>query len=362
MKVLFVLKSLRADGGVETSVATVARELKNLGHDVYFAAFCNEDGCRLRYKDEFQKESFIYLGPIRHSFAALRAVPRLHRLIREHKIDIVHSHLFHPGLAGRLAAQFTPAKTVATEDSFRFHWWSRFHFFVDRLLAQRTDALTAVSASTSHTLSTRTRSAVESIVVIPNAVDTAEFTPKTKEREEVLQILVAGRFEYPKNHDYALSICQELKARGLAFRMTFYGEGSLRQQVMDKIKALDLGGYIDVRPPTNKFASALQASDVLLVPSRWEGLPMVILEAFATKTLVVATNVPGNRDLIDDEKNGILIDLGQPIAAADKMDKVFARDPSYYEMSDVAYANLDSYTPKAVAEMYVSLYDTIMSK
>jgi glycosyltransferase involved in cell wall biosynthesis len=361
LNILIVLKSLRCDGGVETTVAALSNGLSELGHTVHIAAFCSDGGNELRHRFNIPENCFLYLGEMKGVCSQIRLVFRLRKILSEKSIDIVHTHLFHSGLIGRLAATFTRVQTVATEHSTFFHWWGARHYFVDRFLARRTGALTAVSPSTAGTLASRTGIYPNEIDVIPNMVDIGHFHPIVSEVRNDKRILMAGRFEYPKNHAYALEILVELRKIDPEFTMIMYGKGSLKATIEKKILDLGLEEAVQLLPPTKDFVSQLRSAGLFLLPSYWEGFPVVLLEAYATKTPVVAANVPGIIDLVQDQQTGCLIEHKDPVNAAATILKLQRAPSERQRLAENGYASLARYEQSRVVETFVRLYEKLLS-
>ena len=168
-----------------------------------------------------------------------------------------------------------------------------------------------------------------------NAVDTEKFKPNTTTRIETRRrfgikkhhyaILFVGRLEQPKGPGRLLECIPFLNAQGLNFQIFFAGDGTYRTYLENYVmrnrfetQVTFLGHVSHVELPF-----FYNMADMLALPSQMEGVPMVILEALACGTPVVASNVGGISDLIVDNANGIVLDDLSPERLASAIIDVF---------------------------------------
>lgn len=319
MKILFLMKTLRFDGGVETSVASLVNALSDSGNTVFVAALCGKQDNKLRHRIEIKSDRFLYLGSSDVIITSFRQVLTLRKFLVTNEIDIISTHLFHAGLIGRLAAVFSKTKTIYTEHSTFFHWWTASHYLIDKYLARRTDALIAVSRSVAATLASRTATYPDKIHIIPNIIDRRRFYPPKKERKGTKSIYVIGRMEYSKNIRFALDIQRHISLKEHGVTMTIVGDGSLLAEVERFIENSGLSQSVKVIAPQKDVLQLLHDASILLVTSRWEGLPMVVLEAYAAGTPVAGVGVPGLFDLIENENTGLVLDPENAEEAATRL-------------------------------------------
>jgi glycosyltransferase involved in cell wall biosynthesis len=132
--------------------------------------------------------------------------------------------------------------------------------------------------------------------------------------------VAVGRLVPQKNHALAVEALALLPD----VRLAILGEGELRGELERLVEERGLAGRI-VLPGVRADARAIvAAADVLVLPSRWEGLPLVVLEALAAGTPVVATAVRGVRELLADGSTGLLVDPDDPAALAAAVRRVLA--------------------------------------
>ena len=141
------------------------------------------------------------------------------------------------------------------------------------------------------------------IHVIPTGVDAeGEFSPervKRREREDgVFRILFAGRLAEQKDPLLMLAVVKRLVPRHENVQVEVVGDGPLTQEVEQRVHELDLANHVHLHPATPDLATWLADSDLLLMTSRFEGIPYMAFEAMAMRVPVVAPALPGNVELV----------------------------------------------------------------
>ncbi len=136
------------------------------------------------------------------------------------------------------------------------------------------------------------------ISVIPNGVDTNRFSSlgraTVRDAESAPLVVVVGRFHIAKGQDIALEAFARLGNHDA--RLRFVGDGETRIAVQRRAAELDLGDRVEF-VGTAPALEHLLAADVVLVPSRWEGLSLLVLEAMAAGCAIVATPAAGQEAL-----------------------------------------------------------------
>lgn len=122
------------------------------------------------------------------------------------------------------------------------------------------------------------------------ANDVAECRKLLNISNDSLVLLHIGRFVEVKNHEFIIKICKEIIRTNSNFTMLFVGDGKLRQHIMDLAEKNHLNSHISFLGERSDIPQILGASDILLLPSKYEGLPTVVLEAQASSIKCLASN------------------------------------------------------------------------
>jgi glycosyltransferase involved in cell wall biosynthesis len=128
---------------------------------------------------------------------------------------------------------------------------------------------------------------------------------------------VVGRLSPEKGVDVFLHACEMLTRRGVSFSAVVAGDGPERGRLERLRDALDLVGRVDFIGPTTAVASLYASLDLLVIPSRSEGLPNVLLEALRADIPVVATRVGAIPDVLDSPRAGLVVPPGSAPALAE---------------------------------------------
>jgi glycosyltransferase involved in cell wall biosynthesis len=238
------------------------------------------------------------------------------------KADIVHLHSSKAGALGRLAAK-TILPSRRPRVIFTPHAWSwsvggrmqRIYQLLEKGLAGATDTIVAVSKSEAEegrvVLGDRA-----SIVVIPNGVDLERFAPSSGDSDALQPLLVCvGRLAHQKGQDVAIRALAALKHENARLRLV--GSGGLLNELVKLASALDVAHRIDWIAETPDTYPHLAAADIVLIPSRWDGMSLVLLEALAVGAPIVASDVNG----VEAGKDAIvLVPPGDDVALSKAID------------------------------------------
>lgn len=348
---------MRLDSGVCNSVAVLANTLHDKGNSVYFATV--QGIGPLVDMLSVPNSNVIDLSQSR---TTIGKIFRLRRFVLKNRIDVVHAHMYKPGLIGRLAAIHTGCKTIITEHSSHlpFKSWLRgfWENAIDSYLARHTDSLIAVSNSAAVAFASRTYLPPNLIKVIPNAVDLKKFKNRNnfKEENKAKIILFMGRLAYEKNLDLLIRIFASVHSTDPKVKLVVAGSGYLEGEFKLKIKELGVESSVELLGAVKDIQNLMQEADMLLLTSHWEGLPMSILEAHACGLPVVATSVPGVSDVLVNGVNGFLFESSDLDSATEKVRNVLAGGKEVGIVIKNALTQIVSFSPDVIAGKYISEY------
>jgi glycosyltransferase involved in cell wall biosynthesis len=262
------------------------------------------------------------------------------RLLRRERIDLLHTHLFHSDFAGRAAALLTGVPHLVHTIHVAEQRYRPWQYAFSRLMDFKCERLICVSQSVRDHHAAHSHLPPSRYTVIPNGVDTEAFaadgTPygqaaRARTRQQwglaprQLAVLFVGRLNHQKGIDVLLAAMSQLAGPGglpkrgadkpPELRFVLAGDGPERPMVeryMAQGAGLNcrlLGFVADIR-------EALNAADIFVLPSRWEGWPLALAEAMAAGLPCVGTDVPGIRDIIANGRTGLLVRTEDPTALA----------------------------------------------
>ena len=163
--------------------------------------------------------------------------------------------------------------------------------------------------------------------VIHCGIDPESFTAERDRDSDGLELLSAARLTQAKGHAVLLQALEELSRRGVEVRLTIVGEGPKRCDLERLARELGVDPRIRFEGAVGRerIHEYYRRADVFCLPSFAEGVPVVLMEAMATELPVVATDVMGVRELVDDGVNGLLVRPSRPDLLADAIGRL-ARD------------------------------------
>lgn len=273
--------------GAETMLMNIYRELDRSRFQFDFLYFTEE---RCDYDDEIKAlGGKIYRIPGRR--AILRSI-KLWRLLSIKKWSIVHSHtLFSSGLhlsVARIAAvRNRVAHAHSTQDANSTSTVGRAYqrLMLNLISWGATSRVACGRAAAQYLFPGRT-----DIVIVPNAIDIDRFAAASGARvraefglaDDCLTILHVGRLVPVKNQSLSLQIAAVLHERGINFRMLFAGTGADQRMIQHEIETRDLRESVTLIGLRSDIDELMAAADVLLLPSLYEGFPVVLVESQAS--------------------------------------------------------------------------------
>jgi len=275
----------------------------------------------------------------------LRAFREILSLCRRERFDVMHTHCAKAGFLGRLAGRLTGARTIHTPHVFPFSHVggerARAVFLAaERLAARWTDRFVLLSNFQLNVLLETRLADAGRAVIVPNGIVPEEFAGReqhTARRELGLGegarvALFAGRFCAQKGLDVLLDAAAPLRGRVPAAQIVIVGEGPLERRLRRQVAARALGDVVSVHGRTDRMPLYYAACDLLVMPSRAEGMPYVLLEAKAAARPTVATLVCGMEEFITHGVDGFLVPPENPDALAATLSQALAEPEVLREM------------------------------
>ena len=240
-------------------------------------------------------------------------------VIRREGIGIVHSHGKGAGLLGRPAAFLSGIPCVHTFHGVHMGQYGRFKAWLytryERLMGRLTARGIAVSDGERDRLLELGFLRPDRLALVNNGVVIPPRPVEPPAEDRRLDVVVVSRFDFQKNTGAVLGIMERLEAMGVLgrFRFLFVGDGEERAEIERTATerwrdACRFTGFVD------SIGRHLETAFCCLSTSRWEGMPLAVLEAMSFGLPVVATDVIGNRDAVANPD--LLFPLGDSIRAA----------------------------------------------
>lgn len=247
------------------------------------------------------------------------ALVAIYRRIRRGRYRIVHTHISKAGVLGRVAARCARVPVVVhtyhgrVEEIHGGSLGSRVLRWCEGMAAGLTDGLVAVSGDTARLALSSGIGTPRQFAVIHNGIDIASF--QGVEAGETLPDAIRGKLligavgslTREKGFDVLLDSFSRLAGNRPDVHLCLLGDGPLRQSLEAQAGALGVADRVCLPGHVTDVRPWLSAFELMVVPSRSEGLPMVVLEAMASGRAVVATRVGGIPEVVQDGCTGLLV-------------------------------------------------------
>ncbi|MFC1643538.1 glycosyltransferase [Chlamydiota bacterium] len=334
LKILILITELDV-AGAEKIVYYQAKGLKEKGHDVEVACLYGRGvmGDRI----ESCGIPVIYLeAKGKWDFSVLF---RLRGLLKKNDYDILHCHLFHANIIGRISAIFIP-KMVVISTTHVMEVDKIYRVRLEGLTSFLTDAYICVSNSVREFLNDKGKIRPDKLNVVHNGINLEEFIPdKSPEQikrelgiEKKIIIGSVGRLHKQKGYEYLLKAAALLKKDLSDFSLLIVGDGPLKNDLVLLSKSLKIEDLVIFTGFRSDIANILNAIDIFVLPSVWEGFGLVVAEAMALSKPVVATNVDGVPEIVEDGVTGFIVEPENPEIIAKRIKDILDNPEKMDEM------------------------------
>jgi len=328
MRILLIVTGLHL-GGAERQVVSLADRLAARGHCVAIACLVGEVEVR-------PDDATVELHPLHFSktpLGLMTGILRLRRLVRQWRPDVVHSHMVHANLIARAMRLVTPVpRLICTAHSTVEG--GRGVMMAYRLTDRLADISTHVSREAVAVFERQGAVRPGRMLAILNGIDLRAFSDapdrRARSRLRVFPragrlLLAAGRLAQEKDHAGLLGAFARVVDRLPDVELWIAGDGPLRDALLRQRDALGLENRVAFLGARRDVPDLMRAADVFVLPSRFEGFGLVVAEAMASGTLVVATDAGGVAEVLDG--TGIVVPPGDEDALAAGLLEAFSMDP-----------------------------------
>jgi glycosyltransferase involved in cell wall biosynthesis len=321
--VLLVIDSLDG-GGAERYVVDLAIALRDRGWPVEVA--CSTGGVRAAALTDAGIPVSVLLGGLVKRRVSGGYGRALRRLVRDRRPAVVHAHLYASAAAAVVATRGLAVPVVLTEHT-EAPWRDRAACAISRRVYQRVDHVVAVSSAIRDTLvGTYGVPAGRVDMLLPATAAPAAAPRRVTGDDAAAQVGVVGRLVPEKGVDVFLHAVALVTPAVPTARFVVVGEGSLRAALEDRAASLGLTGVVTFTGFRPDAPGLIAGLDVLVVPSRSDGSPLVVCEAMAAGIPVVASRVGGLPDLVAHGESGLLVRPEDPAELARSLVRLL-RDP-----------------------------------
>jgi glycosyltransferase involved in cell wall biosynthesis len=269
--------------------------------------------------------------------------------------DIVHAH----NIPSALAMKNSPGKKILTIHGIFSEQIDQLHGKTTGNISKKyekdalswADMITVISKE-SYDYYT---SLGHKVIQIPNAIDISSLSTD-EDRKYEKQVLFAGRLSKEKGVKTLIEICKKLPHD---IHLIIIGDGP-EVENLKKLESSQNNIHYLGSKNHQQTISLIKGSDVLVQPSFSEGISTTILESMACKTVIVASNVGGNLELIQDQESGILVEPTNPEIFCEKIIELISDKLLRNKLSTLSYENVKKYDWNIIGKQYLELYNSLL--
>ena len=363
--ICFLITSL-VYGGAQVQVMALIKSLQKRGWDVRIVSMMQPEA----HTEELERLGIPWASlDMARGAADPRAIFKLRRILKDWQPTIVHSHMIHANLLARVSRLFSKIPLVICT-AHSITEGGRIREIAYRLSDPLCDLTTNVSQAAVERYIAVGAVPKNKIQLMLNGIDAQRFvfdeTFRQKQRNELglkdeFCYLAVGRFNDEKDYPTMFAAYKKLLERQKA-RLLVVGHGDIDMPKL--VKDYGLESEVDILGLRKDVPELMSAADAYLMSSAWEGLPMVLLEAAASCLPIVATNVGGNAEVVQDGQSGYIVASKNADALAEAMLELQSLSPeARKKMGETGRAFVrEHYDIERIVDKWESLYQRHLAK
>jgi glycosyltransferase involved in cell wall biosynthesis len=291
-----------------------------------------------------------------------QAIKALIELAGGYESIVIHAHGYKEIFIACLFQQFKPCKIIVTQHGFTArNFKSKCYNWVNLALCRwgKIEAVVCVTQAIYHRYHDF-GVPKQRLILLPNGISISTRLDNASARAqmaaryglplEVPIVLYAGRLSDEKDPLLFADIVQEMSAAQASFCAVIAGEGPLEKQMIQRLDGLFLTGRAKMLGFVENMDTLLAAADVLVLTSKTEGTPMIVLEAMAQGCPVIAANVGGLSEIIKSNQDGLLVDSRDPVQYSTRCIELLGDVKKLKSISENAYRKVQ--TEYALTKQY----------
>jgi glycosyltransferase involved in cell wall biosynthesis len=323
LRICLLADSLGPDAGTEKLVAELACRLDPSRIEAHVCCFAASE--RLSLLGKYVRTAVFPLERI-NSTAGIHQLWRFRSYLKRHGIQAIHSFMNKSAIFSVLASRRTPARTIITSRFNTGYWHSNRRLAIFRIINRYSTHIVANSEKAKAQTVAVENVAPEKVTVFYPGVDLTRFTPGCELRDGSLPVVgIVANFRKVKDLPLFLRAAAVV-SKACPARFLLVGQGDLRPALQQLSEQLNISRHVEFSPLGASVPEALGKMSVACLSSESEGLPNAVLEYMAAGLPVVATDVGGVPELVEDNVTGFLVRKRTPEAFAEPIIRLL-QDP-----------------------------------
>lgn len=346
-------------GGAQKYVLSM---IQSLNSKVDFVVFTGSKGYLVDKLNKLGVQTKVI--PSIDSGNFVKATLQVRKALQQCEPDIVNTHSSLASLSGRLAAYWLKIPSI-----YSVHGWffAQNASWIRRTIGPIWEALFApltfhwiTETAFDQTIGLRKRSIrrAELSTVIPNGVYKTSKQRQLELSKSATNLVFVGRISYQKDPSLALETFEALSEK---YTLTIYCDGFDSKTLNEQLAKMSSRNRISIITDESDTASLLSNFDLMLVTSRYEGMPLSIIEAMSAGLPIVATDVCGLKELVIDKQNGMLARNRNSLELAQKVATISESPKLYKSMSEASIALFEQkHTLDQMSRALLSVFEQVV--
>lgn len=197
--------------------------------------------------------------------------------------------------------------------------------------------------------------------VIPNPIDVGEYKGIALTTKKEKAIVSVGRLEKQKNQTLLINSFKKVLEKHPDYKLIIYGEGNYRKELEDRIKELNIENSVLLPGSSKKIFEDIKSAEIFVLSSNYEGMPNALMEAMCLGLPVISTKVSGSTDLINDNENGLLVELNDEETLTNSIIKLIEDRKLANRLAYNAMCLSEKIKMSTVADMWEKIINNIIN-
>ena len=287
------------------------------------------------------------------------------QILRDEKIDIIHTHNTQPLLDGTIGALLSSVKTIIHTDHARAFPDKKRYMIAERIVSILVDKMVGVSDDTVNNLHKYEGIPRKKLTVIHNGIDIDRYNIQIDSEKKRTEfgitnkgpiIGMVGRLSAEKGIKYLIRAMPDVIKTIPNVNLLIVGDGDEIKDLVNEASKLEISNNVKFLGSRMDIPEILNLMDIFVLPSLREGLPMVLLEAMAAGCAIIASNVGGVPTIIEKNKNGILVPAANPNMLSEVIINLISDEAKRHSFIKISKSVANKFSIDQMFREYEKLY------
>ncbi|MCQ9205355.1 MAG: glycosyltransferase [Omnitrophica bacterium] len=351
-------------GGAERMMLAM---IKGLNKEKYNIKLCCWRGSR-ELKNAIEKAGAEVIDLKQEDGNIIRVVSKMRRAIKEHNIELIHTYLFDADLCGFLAGKTTGVSIIVSSvPSFTFLWKKK-HQLRYKFLSLFFDRFITISEAIAKFMVNNCKISPKKVTAVhagfldefnrqTDAATVSDMRKKFALTENNLVIGTVARLDSRKGYFYLLDAASKIIKDYPEVKLICAGGGEMQAELEEYARKLGIESEVIFAGTVNDVPNFLGLLDIFTLPSLDEGLGIVILEAMNAGLAVVASNVGGIPEMVDEAETGLLVEPANAEALANALITLIKDKDLRIKMGELAKQRVKRFSSQEMTRKLEEIYD-----